>query len=67
MNSETKDCAYCQHGNIVETLINVPNSTAQDNGYRYNCNNEKCGLKYRLDSKGRQITMIESKWGKGNT
>jgi len=64
MNSKTKDCAHCGEGNIIETLMDIANRSAQDNGYRYHCDNEKCGLKFRVDHNNRAIILVSSKWGK---
>jgi len=62
MNSKTKDCAYCREGIIIDTLINIPNRSSQDDGHRYHCNNKKCGLKYRVDPNDRSIILIPSNW-----
>jgi len=44
--------------------MDVANRSAQDNGYRYHCNNEKCSLKFRVDHNNRAIILVSSKWGK---
>jgi len=56
MNGE---CAYCRIGDIVEYKIYIPNPTTQDSGYRYSCNNEECGIRYRIDPTNGGIIFLQ--------
>lgn len=54
---ETRDiCSHCEIGNIIE--IEVESKDGKFTPYRYHCDNEKCGLVFRVYAKSEGIHIF---------
>lgn len=56
----SEECIYCGIGKIIGERIPIHNRTAQDSGYRYQCDNEECGLRFRFDPTNNNKIIIRA-------